>query len=277
MKKFILIICLFMIGQSVFGQECCFPVDQMQLFAFDKDFIKLHPNPKKYQHQSKNDARMVEFKTSDGKTAKGYWIEAKNKTNKTLLVFQEWWGLNEHIKREADKYYEALGNVNVLAVDLYDGKIAETRDEASKLMGGANPMRIEKIVEGAIDYCGEDAKIATIGWCFGGGWSLKASILAEKKGIGCVMYYGMPVKDIEQLKRLNSDVLGLFAGREKYINKEVVEEFAENMKKANKMLTYKIFDAEHAFSNPSNPYYDSRATQEAYGISIKYLKEHFKD
>ena len=44
-------------------------------------------------------------------------------------------------------------------------------------MQSVNQERALNIVSGAIDFAGKDAKIGTIGWCFGGGWSLQASIM----------------------------------------------------------------------------------------------------
>jgi len=71
---------------------------------------------------------------------------------------------------------------------------------------------------------------------------------------------------------LNTDVLGLFA-TEKWISKSVIEEFAANMKTAEKTLNYKIFEAEHAFANPSNQKYDEAKAKEAYVMAIEYLKK----
>jgi len=85
----------------------------------------------------------------------------------------------------------------------------------------------------------------------------------------------MPVRDVEKLKTLNGDVLGLFATEER-ISKAIVEEFAANMKTAGKELNYKIFDGVHGFANPSNPKYDEAATKEAYGMALDYLKKRLK-
>ena len=248
----------------------------MQLLASNKKFQKTHAIPKEYHHVSKAGGKMIEFSTPDGTKANGFYIEAAKKSDITLIVFQEWWGLNDHIKREAEHFYSTLGNVNVLAIDMYDGKVATTREDAGKYMSGANPARLESIIKGAIDYVGPKAKIATVGWCFGGALSLKASILAGKQAVACVMYYGMPVKDVEQLKLLNTDVLGLFAGREQFISPKVVAEFEENMKKAGKQVKTKIFDAEHAFANPSNPNFDKAATEEAWNMAIGYFSARLK-
>ena len=90
------------------------------------------------------------------------------------------------------------------------------------------------------------------------------------------MYYGMPVKEVEQLKLLQTDVLGLFAGKEQFITPTVVKEFEANMKTAGKGIQTKIFDAQHAFANPSNPAYDKAATEEAWGLAINYFKTRLK-
>ena len=102
-----------------------------------------------------------------------------------------------------------------------------------------------------------------------------AALVSAKQSVASVMYYGMPVKDVEKLKTLNSDVLGLFA-TENFISKQVIEEFAANMKTAGKELNYKIFDAAHGFANPSNPKHDEAKAKEAYSMAIAYLKNKFK-
>lgn len=219
---------------------------------------------------------MITFSTPDGQTANAFYIAAAKPTNYTLFVYQEWWGLNDHIKREAEHFYTTLGNVNVMAIDMYDGKVATTREEAGKYMSGANPARLESIIKGAIAKAGPQAKIASVGWCFGGGLSLKSAILAGPQAVACVMYYGMPVKEIDQLKLLHTDVLGLFAGKEQWINPTVVKEFEDNMKTAGKGIQTKIFNAEHAFANPSNPAYDKAATEEAWNMAINYFKTRLK-
>ncbi|MEY4383368.1 MAG: hypothetical protein RI995_910 [Bacteroidota bacterium] len=277
MSKFLTICLISVLSLGLKAQSCCsLKKDEMQLMASNKKFQKLHAIPKEYHHISKAGGKMIEFNTPDGQKANGFYIEAAKKTDITLFVFQEWWGLNDHIKREAEHFYTTLGNVNVLAIDMYDGKVATTREDAGKFMSGANPARLESIMKGAIEWVGPKARIATVGWCFGGALSLKASILAGKQAVACVMYYGMPVKDVEQLKLLHTDVLGLFAGREQFISPKVVAEFEENMKKAGKQVKTKIFDAEHAFANPSNPNFDKAATEEAWNLAVGYFSAKLK-
>ena len=122
-------------------------------------------------------------------------------------------------------------------------------------------------------YAGEDSKVATIGWCFGGGWSLKSSILAGEQGAGCVIFYGMPVQQADQLVNLQAEVLGLFAEKDGWITPDVVNKFEALMKATGKKITTKQFDAEHAFANPSSPRYNEAAAQEANTLALEFLKE----
>ena len=259
------------------AQSCCSlsAPDEFALFADDGDFNAKHLNPLPYTHQSEI-GKNISFKGSDGKEAYGYELKAAKPSKKYLFVIHEWWGLNDHIKREAEKLYNDLGDVNVIAIDLYDQKVADNRNDAAKYMQAVQGERAVAILEGARSYAGKNAKIATIGWCFGGGWSLQASILLGKQAAGCVIYYGMPEKDLDKLKGLQTKVLGIFASKEQWISPAVVDEFEANMKKVKKNLTLKRFDAEHAFANPSNPAFDKEATEQAYAATMEFLKKQLK-
>jgi len=248
--------------------------DGMANFADIPEFQALHssPLPLEYQVSGAN----IEFPSEDGIPGKGYLIKTKKKSNKWLFVYQEWWGLNDYVKRQADQFYNQLGGkVNVLALDMYDGKVTADPKEAGQWVQSVVEIRLENIIKRGRVYVGKKAQIASVGWCFGGGWALKSAILTGNQNIGSVMYYGMPVKDIEKLKTLNSDVLGLFA-TENFISKAVIEEFAANMKTAGKKLEYKIFDAAHGFANPSNPKHDEAKTFEANTMALQYLEKKFK-
>ncbi len=192
-----------------------------------------------------------------------------------VILIHEWWGLNDHIKKEAEKLYHDLnGQVNVLALDLYDRKVADTREEAARLMQNAQEARIRAIIRGAAAYAGKKARIATIGWCFGGGWSMQAALMLGKKARACIIYYGMPEQNVEKLKELQAPVLGIFAKQDRWITPEVVKTFEQAMQEAGKSVEWHLYDAVHAFANPSNPRYQSEATAQAYEQSLRFLKAH---
>jgi carboxymethylenebutenolidase len=249
--------------------------EKFALFAQDKDFNMAHADPLPYVHQSEV-GKMVTFKTPDGKDASGYVLMAKKKTNNWIFVFQEWWGLNDHIKREAEQLYKDLGNVNVLALDMYDGKVTAAREEAGKLMGEFKQERGTSIVKGAIAFAGKEAKIGTVGWCFGGGQSMQAALTAEKQAAACVIYYGMPETDVNRLKNLNCDVLNIWPTQDQWINKDVTAKFEASMKEAGKKVTTKSYDADHAFANPSNPKFNKEFTADAYKHTLEFFKARLK-
>lgn len=275
-----LLICLF--AQSIAGtaraqqMACCSkPVSATAAFAslgVDVEFTSSHDDPLPYRHHSLV-GKEITYPTADGKEAQAYELKAESPTNNYLFVIHEWWGMNDHIKKEGEKLYNDLGNVNVLVLDLYDGKVATTQADAQSYMQSVKTERAHNIINGALDYVGSDARIGSIGWCFGGGWSLQTSLLLGEQAAACVIYYGMPEKDVERLKTLQTDVLGLFASQEQWINPQVVAEFEENMKAAGKDLEVHSFDAQHAFANPSNPKYDSEATKEAYDLTLQFLRK----
>ncbi|MFD2720030.1 dienelactone hydrolase family protein [Hymenobacter monticola] len=244
------------------------------MLAADKDFSGGHDSPLPYVYEGAG--QEITFKTPDGSTGKGFEIKSAKSSNKYLFVIHEWWGLNDYIKKEAAAFANELPGVNVIAVDLYDGKVATTPADAGKYMGEVKTERAVAILKGAQMYAGPKAQLASIGWCFGGGWSLQEALLGGKQTVGCVMYYGMPEKDMAKLKTLNSDVLGIFASQDQWINPEVVAQFKKDMSAAGKSLTVESYDADHAFANPSNPKYKKDDARKAHEHALAYLRGRFK-
>lgn len=242
----------------------------MSQFAGDESFRDSHELPGEASPSGAGE--MMEFSTADGKAGSAYVLTTEEESKDYLLVLHEWWGLNDHIKQEAERLFEGLENVNVMALDLYDGRVAKTREEAGKLMEGADEARIRVIIQGAIDKAGPDSKIATVGWCFGGGWSLKASIMAGEQGAACAMYYGMPVQDEEAIAPLEAPILAIFALEDEWITPAVAKSFIDLAGKTGKQLQLRSFTADHAFANPSSPRYDQQASQQANKEVLAFLK-----
>ncbi len=248
-------------------------LDAYQAEASTASFARMHPSPKKIGSEQLM-GKMIKFKVTDGMDANGYFIPSKKKSKRWLIVIQEWWGLNDNIKVEADKYYKDLGDVNVIAVDMYDGKVASTPDSAMKIMRSADMARMTAIIKGVISHAGTDASIYSVGWCFGGMWSLQTGILAGSQAKGIVMFYGRPENDINKLKSIQCDVIGFFGNLDKSPSPELVNEFEKNMLKAEKQLTTHKYPAGHGFANPSNPAFNPEATADSYAKAIDFLKKH---
>ena len=267
------------------GMSCCTKpaspdateaTTRFAMLGNDPAFREKHENPLPFTLQDKT-GEMVTYQTPDGKTGMAYEIKAPRQTENYVFVIHEWWGLNDYIKREAERLAKELGNVNVLALDLYDGKVATEREQASSYMQQVTNDRARAIINGAITYAGEDADIATIGWCFGGGWSLQTAIMAGDKAEAAVVYYGMPERDPERLQKLEAPVLGIFAEQDNSITPEIVRDFEQKMEEAGKEVTIKMYDAVHAFANPSNPRYNKEYAEEAHQLAVDFIRKHLMD
>ncbi len=277
MKKLLF---LFLISTSVSAQpakSCCSisSTEKFSMLASNERFVASHLSPLPFVFQPAKGG-MIIYKTDDGKTANAFEVKSETPTSNWIIMVHEWWGLNDYIKQEAEKLASEVGNTNVLAVDLYDGRVAANPDDAKKYMGEMKDSRTNSIIKGAIDYTGKDAHIATIGWCMGGGWSMQAALLAGNKADACVMYYGMPETNRDKLKKLKAPVLLIFAKQDQWINEQVVDDCKKNMKSADKKLTVLTYDADHAFANPSNPKYNKTAAGDAHKEVLAFLKENHK-
>jgi carboxymethylenebutenolidase len=215
----------------------------------------------------------ITFKTTDGLQGFAYEVKAEEPTNRYVFVIHEWWGLNDYIKQEAQKIAKTLGSVNVIALDLYDKKVAFTRDSATKYMQSVSKERAGAIIKGGLNYVGTEARIATIGWCFGGGWSMQTALMAAKQSAACVIYYGMPEENLDKIKTLNSPVLFVWPKQDQWINKQMVTKFEQNMKSAGKSLEVKPYEADHAFANPSNPKYNQAFASDAFNSAMAFIKK----
>ena len=253
------------------GETVC--ATQLLQPEFDRDFCDAYRRRNFYKQLSDPIGQTIRYQTPDGREASAYEIKARKPTKSYVFVIHEWWGLNDYVKQEAEKIYTELGNVNVIALDLYDGKVATSRDSAAVYMQSVTSDRAEAIIKGLLKHAGKKANIATIGWCFGGGWSLQAAILAGRQAKACVMYYGMPEKDLSKLQKLYAPVLFIWPEQDKWINQDVVDEFRKNMQKCGKEYEVISYSADHAFANPSNPKYSKAFADDAFQHAIKLMRE----
>ena len=279
MKKIIILSFTLASSSLAFAQKsCCSKPESTEAFAMltnDKKFVATHLDPTPFT-LSNPIGQNISFKTPDGKEGYAYEIKATTPTNNYIFVIHEWWGLNDYIKQESEKLFSTLGNVNVIAIDLYDKKVAAVKDSAAKYMQSVKSERAEAIIKGVLSHVGNKANIATIGWCFGGGWSMQATLLAGKQSKACVMYYGMPEEKAEKIKTLNAPILFVWPEQDQWINKDMVSKFETNMKTAKKSLEVKAYNADHAFANPSNPKYSKEFAEDAFKNATQFIQTHLK-
>ena len=192
-----------------------------------------------------------------------------------MLLIHEWWGLNDHIKAVAAEY--AKQGFLALAVDLYDGKVATTREDAKSYMQAVDPDFATEALSTWVGWLrrrpGGNGKVGTVGWCFGGGWSLNTAIATPVDAT--VIYYGNVAKSADEVAGISGPVLGHFATLDGWINAEMVGGFQKAMTTAGKTdLTIHWYVANHAFANPSGGRYDEENAALSWARTLSFFHQH---
>jgi len=195
-----------------------------------------------------------------------------------ILVIHEWWGLNEGVRAMADRL-AGLGYI-VLAVDLFGGETAATPADARQLMLGVveNPDAATENIRQAYEFLRDTAgapRIASLGWCFGGGWSLNAALLFPNELNAAVIYYGQVTDNEANLRRLNVPILGIFGNEDKAIPVESVKSFEKALMNLEKNYDIEIYPGVgHAFANPTGTNYNAEAAGKAWEKTVAFLDSH---
>ena len=197
-----------------------------------------------------------------------------------IVVIHEWWGLNDWIKEEASKLADQ-GYVT-LAIDLYRGKVATTPEEAHEIMRGVPEDRANRDLKAAYEYLASQPnvkkdRIAAIGWCMGGGYSLDMALL-EPNLAADVINYGHLVTDPNEIKKINAPILGLFGAQDRGITPDDVKKFGTEMDKQGKKIDTTIYpDAGHAFENPNNKDgYRPKDAEDAWNKTVAFFASTLK-
>jgi carboxymethylenebutenolidase len=221
----------------------------------------------------------VTIKTPSGRNVSAALALPAAQKAPSIVLVHEWWGLNDQIKAVAADF--AKQGYVALAIDLYGGNVAPMSNPgaAQKYMRAmmADPKAGFETCAAWVDWLKKydrgTGKVGTVGWCFGGGWSLNASIARPVDAT--VIYYGNVTRTVAQLRKLKGPVLGHFGTQDGYINKKMVDGFIANMKKAGKadQLTVYWYNADHAFANPSGGRFNEAAAQRAWQRTTAFFKK----
>jgi carboxymethylenebutenolidase len=202
-----------------------------------------------------------------------------------VIMIHEWWGLNDNIKNMADELSKE--GYAVLAVDLYNGNVATSPDEAMSLVSDAreNQNESNSNMMAAVDYLKslgnvDSSKIVSIGWCFGGNQALQLALNADPASpmAATVIYYGNLVTDQQELSKIKGPVLGIFGSEDQSIPVSEVREFEEALNVNN--ITNDIYIYEgvgHAFANPTGESFAPNELKDAWQKTVEFLNSHIKN
>ncbi len=218
----------------------------------------------------------VEYSVNDV-SMKGYLVYDDSIEGKRpgVLVVHEWWGHNDYARKRARMLAE-LG-YTAFAVDMYgDGKQAEHPEDAGKFSSELlqNLETAQARFEAALELLRkhkttDPERIAAIGYCFGGAVVLHMA----RRGVdldGVVSFHGIyTTEEPAKAGKVKASVLVLHGADDQFMTKEQIDNFKEEMKKANvdfKFISYP--DAKHSFTVP-----EADAYGEKFNIPVGYNAE----
>jgi carboxymethylenebutenolidase len=219
--------------------------------------------------------------------AQGYLVYPASSNNSqgklpAVVMIHEWWGLNQNIKDMANLL--AKQGFVVLAADLYHGKVTDNPQVAMELVQNARDNQNSSIanLQAAVKYLSlasnvDSTKIASLGWCFGGGQSLQLALNSQEHPLAAtILYYGTPlVTDKESLAKIKWPVLGIFGDNDQAIPISEVNQFSTSLNQSgitNEIEIYKGLG--HAFANPSGDNYAPKETADAWQKTLSFLNKY---
>lgn len=208
----------------------------------------------------------------------GLYAEPMEKGNYPgVVMIHENRGLRPEIRMTAEQL--ASEGYRVLAVDLYNGRTAETQEEARTIADVVSEeKRIENLRAAAQYLRGKGAsKVASLGWCFGGRQSVALAISGEPLDATVIYYGGGMATTTEQLAPIEWPVLGIFGDQDRVISVETVQAFENSLKTLgieNEIYIYP--GVGHAFANPSGDNYAPEETKDAWAKTLRFLEKHLR-
>lgn len=217
--------------------------------------------------------QMITFLRPDGGGTQGYLADAGSGTPHVILI-QEWWGLNDHIRSLVDRMAEA--GITTLAPDLYRGRQASTAEEASHMMTGLDfADATHQDLRGAVQYLAQrGGKVGVMGFCMGGALTVTSAV--HVPGLSAaVCFYGIPPVQFADPAHIRIPFQGHFASEDDWCTPAAVDSLEAAMAQAGQRPDIHRYKAHHAFINQTRPeVHDAGCATQAWDRTVAFLKQH---
>ncbi len=219
----------------------------------------------------------------DGQELIGYLAQPEGAgPHPAVLLIHEWWGLNEGMTILADAL-AAEGYV-VLAPDAYRGRVTAQVPRALWLRLTTPEEQVFADIDAALAYLMsldnvDTTRLASMGFCFGGGHSLQLGMRQSENLALTILYYGAVVTDPELLRPLTDGqpVLGVFGEEDQTIPVADVLEFEAALNSLDIPNEITIYEGVgHAFLSEEN-YDQPGAAMNAWQQTLRFLAENFME
>lgn len=229
--------------------------------------------------QPKLDGSMVEIKR-DGMTLPAYLSRPSNKKKApAVLVIHEVFGLNRHIKTIADRIarqgYVAIAPNFFARANEVPPEDSTDIQALRKAAASIPPEAANRDMQAALDFVKRDKgvipRLASIGFCMGGGFSYRLAAYTEDLAGACIFYGRTPLELVPQVK---CPLLANFGETDTGIPPVKVQEWVDALKKAGKSIDAKIYPgAGHGFFNDTGQRYNAAAAADAWQRTLKFFRE----
>ena len=214
----------------------------------------------------------LNIETANGPTT-AYVVRPDEGGEKTVILIQEWWGLNDHIKDIAARYADE--GFTAVAPDLYRGTIAANPDEASKLMNGLEIEDGLDTIRNTVTAAAERlnaSHFGITGYCMGGTYALRAACELEGFSAAAPFYGDIPEEDV--LKKLRTPTIFISGTKDAWINPEKVATLEDAAERYELPVHSAKYEADHAFFNNTRPeVYDKAAAEDAWALVIGFFND----
>ncbi len=215
---------------------------------------------------------MLSFSTANGDTT-AYAARPDGGGSKAVILIQEWWGLNDHIKDIAGRY--AAEGFIAIAPDLYRGKVAANPGEASEMMNALS-------IEDGLDTIAKTLSAASgkygishfgiTGYCMGGTFALRAA--CELEGFAAAVPFYGDIPDEETLSKLRTPTIFISGTKDAWINTEKITYLEDVTERFELPVQSVKYEADHAFFNNTRPeVYDATAAADAWALAIAFFRD----
>jgi carboxymethylenebutenolidase len=190
-----------------------------------------------------------------------------------VLVLPSWWGLKPYFKQVCDRLAEH--GYTALAPDYYNGRIANTIDEAKTLQQEAesDPDAMRALVKAAKDHLASlrtGQSLGILGFSMGTDWAV-ITAANELDIAATVLFYGGWSVDFSKMR---SKVLGHYAETDEWYPFDNAKEMGQNMKDSGVDVTLYLYPGTaHWFMEEDRPEYEPAAASLAWERTIEFLKQ----
>jgi carboxymethylenebutenolidase len=219
----------------------------------------------------------VTFARPDGQSVSGYFARAEHPRG-SIVVIQEWWGLNEQIRGTADRL--ASAGFHALVPDLYRGKSTVEAEEAHHLMSGLNfADAAAQDIRGAVQFLAKEGhKVGVTGFCMGGALTVLALTMAPEIAAG-VVWYGLPPLEYVDASKITAPVMAHWATQDEFFPLESALALEKKLLEANVSLEAHQYLAHHGFANETAQgpgripatQYDAAWAQQAWDRTLRFF------